>query len=195
MPTDEEIEKALEEYISIEKKWVGVELSKRKRLAGAKWLMLISKKKGFNDNKIEDLLRKENILLKEDKYPSELEKRVVNTIVERRKHKRVKFDAVVDLKASDSAYRYISKGSVKDISLGGLKFESCQELSIKDVVLSFGNGSFLGGSEIKGRIIRVVKDKLTYLYGVEFQELKLWEKVKIWYKTTTKSGKKMYLND
>ena len=120
---------------------------------------------------------------------------MVNTVIERRKHKRVKFDAVIDLKASDSGYRYISKGSVKDISLGGLKFESCLDLDLKDVVLSFGNGSFLEGSVIKGRITRVVKDKLTYLYGVEFAELKLWEKVKIWYKTTSKPNKKMYLND
>ncbi|OGF56022.1 MAG: hypothetical protein A2452_11215 [Candidatus Firestonebacteria bacterium RIFOXYC2_FULL_39_67] len=111
---------------------------------------------------------------------------MVNAVLERRKHKRVKFDAVIDLKAAESVYRYISKGSVKDISLGGLKFESCLDLDIKDVVLSFGNGSFLGGSVIKGRITRVVKDKLTYLYGVEFQDLKFWEKAKIWYKTAAK---------
>ena len=154
--------------------------------------MLISKKKGFNDNKIEDLLRKEKILLKEDKYPlakqqiKDEKDYMANIGVERRKHNRIIFETIVELKLLINVERDIISGRVKDISLGGLKFESCQELSINDVIVSFGHGSFLGGSEIKGRITRVVKDKLTYLYGMEFQELKLWEKAKIWYKTVTK---------
>ncbi|OGF45267.1 MAG: hypothetical protein A2231_11085 [Candidatus Firestonebacteria bacterium RIFOXYA2_FULL_40_8] len=109
---------------------------------------------------------------------------MANITVERRKHNRVKFETVVDLKLPSDAGRFISRGRVKDISLGGLKFESCQELSTNELLVSFCNGSFLDGSEIECRVIRAVKDKLSYIYGVEFKKLNLLDKAKIWYKTT-----------
>lgn len=106
-----------------------------------------------------------------------------NITVERRKHKRRNIEAVIELKTLVNNDRYIISGRVKDIGLGGLKFESCHEFVPEDITVNFCDGSFLEGAEIKGRITRVVKEKLVYLYGVEFEELNFWEKVKIWYRT------------
>ena len=107
-----------------------------------------------------------------------------NLVVEKRKHKRKKCEIVVDLNSPSETDQYISKGCVKDISMGGIRLESCQKLDPKDILITFEPDSFLGGMSISGKITRVEKDKLSYSYGVEFRSLRFWEKIKLWYKTS-----------
>ena len=106
---------------------------------------------------------------------------MANSLADRRKYNRKSIDTVVDIKLLIDGELYVDEGRVRDISVGGLKFESCHKLSQKEVVISFCNGPFLAGTEVKSRVTRMVKDGLTYLYGVEFKGLKLREKTKIWY--------------
>ena len=110
------------------------------------------------------------------------------SVIERRKNIRVDYETVVDLKLSTDEMKCVSRGSVKDIGLGGLKIESCHEMGLNEVVVNFGTDSFLWSSRIRCKIAWVKKNKLTYLYGMEFLELKFWEKVKIWLKTTAAGG-------
>ena len=102
-------------------------------------------------------------------------------IFEKRKHIRVSNIVSVDIYNYFSG-KYICSGYITDICVGGMRLESNEYMNGEDdVLLKFflPNGNYF--DNLKGKIIRTGKESFTYFYGIQFSEVSLKDKLRLWF--------------
>ena len=102
--------------------------------------------------------------------------------VERRKYKRYIANSEAELFAfSVETPRFIGKGVVTDISLGGLRFESNIEFPHDDVLVKFYLPGYMKLFAIRCLRVRTGKEPNRFVYGFKVSEARFSEKVRLWW--------------
>jgi hypothetical protein len=101
---------------------------------------------------------------------------------EKRRHERINTIIRADL-FTFSQYdpRFVGKGVITDIGIGGMKLETNDVIEEgEDLLIKFflPRGQYF--DNIRGRIVRTQKDSFTFIYGIRFIDIKFLDKIKIW---------------
>ena len=89
---------------------------------------------------------------------------------EQRKHPRVSYIASVDILIT-AIQRVLYKGLIKNISIGGLAFETEVELKIGDECAFLFYLPSQKSIKVIGHIVWEFKDKNSFFYGVQFSKI------------------------
>ena len=100
---------------------------------------------------------------------------------ERRKHKRIRTNYLADIYLySYFSPKFLTKGVITDLSISGIKIEAHSSIKDVDLLITFtlpGDEKFYN---IRGRVIRDIKESFTHIYGIKFVDMKFKDKLKIW---------------
>jgi c-di-GMP-binding flagellar brake protein YcgR len=99
--------------------------------------------------------------------------------VEKRKHKRIPAVILVDLYTPDNSL-YLGRGCITDISFGGMQIETKEKIDESNVSLKFFLSTGVKFENIHARIVRTTKTSFTYIYGLKFLSMNLFDKLRLW---------------
>lgn len=100
---------------------------------------------------------------------------------EKRRHKRVN----AHIKADIYVYSYydpkiLGKGIISNLSAGGVKFESSDDINEdEDLLITFFLPNGKKYYNIRSRIVRKQKVSFVFTYGMKFIEMKLMDKIRM----------------
>jgi c-di-GMP-binding flagellar brake protein YcgR len=92
----------------------------------------------------------------------------------------IRIDTVILADVADTVHSITGRGCIVDLSMGGMKIETKDNLDradYVDVTFALPNGTTF--RRIRGRIMRKTKGTLTFIYGIRFVEISMWDRFKI----------------
>lgn len=100
---------------------------------------------------------------------------------EKRKHRRIKTHIKADIYIySYYEPKFLGKGIISNLSAGGVKFESTDDINEdKELLITFFLPNGRKYYNIRARIVRKLKDAFVFAYGMKFFEMKLLDRIRI----------------
>ncbi len=105
---------------------------------------------------------------------------------EKRKSKRLSTVILADLYTLDMK-AIQARGCITDISVGGMQIETNEPIDVQgEFAMTWYLPNGMSFRNIRGEIRRTAKETFTYVYGIQFTNIRFYDRLRIWWYITTR---------